>query len=85
VRALEDADALVKAEPRWLGGGLFDPHAIRAREEAMAQLLVSAREPLVVILLGGEHDLSEALAKHGPRCRYVRLTTHAYREASGRR
>jgi len=39
----------------------------------------------VVVLLGGGHDLSRALAKHAPAVRYVRLTTKAYREASGGR
>src|SRR5262249_5288272 len=74
VRSLEDADALKAAEPRWLGGELFDPAAVRARGEAMARRLASAKEPLVVALLGGGHDLSEALAKHAPKARHVRLT-----------
>jgi len=85
VRALDDAEALKAAEPRWLGGELFDPAAVRAREDAMAERLAEAKEPLVVALLGGGHDLSEALSRHGPKARYVRLTTTAYREASGGR
>ena len=51
----------------------------------MAERLAEAKEPLVVALLGGGHDLSEALAKHAPKARYVRLTTKAYREVSGER
>ena len=85
VRALDDAEALKAAEPRWLGGELFDPAAVSAREDAMAKRLAQATEPVVVVLLGGEHDLSEALAKHAPKAHYVRLTTQAYREASGGR
>jgi hypothetical protein len=51
----------------------------------MARRLASAKEALVVALLGGGHDLSEALAARAPKARYVRVTTKAYREASGGR
>src|SRR5262249_61350001 len=86
VRALEDADALKEAEPRWLGGKFRPgPEATKAREEAMARRLASAKEPVVVVLLGGAHDLRQALERHAPRARYVLLTTKAYREASGGR
>src|SRR5262249_14158975 len=34
VRALDDAEALKAAQPRWLGGELFDPAAVRVREDA---------------------------------------------------
>ena len=82
VRALYDAEALKAAEPRWLGGKLAPDHrANQAREDAMAKRLAQAKEPLVVVLLGGAHDLGEALARHARKVRYVRLTTHAYREA----
>jgi hypothetical protein len=43
VRALDDAEALRAAGPRWLGGELFDPQAVRAREGAMAKRLAVAR------------------------------------------
>jgi hypothetical protein len=43
----------------------------------------SAKEPLVAVLLGDAHDLSELLRRHAPQVRHVRVTTHAYREASG--
>jgi hypothetical protein len=85
VRALDDAEALKAAEPRWLGGELFDPAAVRAREDAMARRLADAKEPLVVALLGGGHDLGAPLSLHAPKVRYVRLTVDAYREASGER
>jgi hypothetical protein len=66
-----------------MGGGRFDPEAVRDREDAMARRLAEATEPLVVALLGGDHDLGGALAKHAPKVRYVRLTVQAYREVSG--
>src|SRR5262245_9677129 len=83
VRPLEDAKALEAASPRWLGGRAFDDDAVRAREGAMANRLASAQEQLVIVLLGGEHDLGEALAKPTPKAKYVRLTTHACRDAAG--
>jgi hypothetical protein len=51
----------------------------------MARRLAQAKEPLVVALLGGGHDLSEPLSRHAPEARYVRLTADAYRQASGGR
>ena len=86
MRALDDAEALKAAEPRWLGGKLAPDHrANQASEDAMAKRLAQAKGPLVVVLLGGAHDLGEALSGHAPKARYVRLTTKAYREASGER
>lgn len=79
IRALEDAEALQKASPRWLGGELFDPEGVRARQDAMGRRLAAATEPLVVVLLSGEHDLREALSRHAPGTRYARVTTDAYR------
>ena len=51
----------------------------------MAERLASAKEPLVVALLGGGHDLSEPLSRHAPAVRYVRLTVDAYWEVAGER
>jgi hypothetical protein len=66
VRALDDAEALEAAEPRWLGGELLvAPHAVRAREGVMAKRLARAEEPLVVVLLGGDHDLRDPLVRRG--------------------
>ena len=48
----------------------------------MARRLAEAKEPLVVVLLGGAHDLCGALARLAPKARYVRLTAHAYQEAA---
>jgi hypothetical protein len=79
VRALDDTEPLKAAEPRWLGGELFDPEAVRA----MAKRLARAEAPLVVVLLGGEHDLRDALAERAPSARYVRLTVEAYKKAAG--
>ena len=49
----------------------------------MAKRLAEATEPLVVLLLGGGHDLRDALAERAPKARYVRVTVEAYRKAAG--
>ena len=48
----------------------------------MARRLAEAKEPLVVVILGGGHDLRESLAKHAPRVAYLRVTGKAYRNAA---
>ena len=62
VRALED-EARKAADPYWLGGELFHHQAARARERALAKRLAEATEPPVVVPLGGDHDLRDALAQ----------------------
>jgi hypothetical protein len=79
VRALDDALALKKAKPV---KGSIDPVANAAREEEMAKRLAEVKG-LAVVILGGGHDLGEALARHAPRLRYVRVATRAFREAAG--
>jgi hypothetical protein len=39
----------------------------------------------VVVLLGGDHGLRDALAGHAPEARCARVTTEAYRKAAGER
>jgi hypothetical protein len=76
---LEDAEALRRAKPDKDG---LDVAANAAREEAMAKRLADA-EGLVVVILGGKHDLTEALKKRAPGLRYLRVATKAYQEAAG--
>jgi hypothetical protein len=83
VRALDHAEALRKAKPRSGPGPTYiDPVANAAREEEMAKRLAEARG-LAVVILGGGHDLTQALAKWAPKASYLRVTTEAYREAAG--
>jgi hypothetical protein len=79
VRALDDAEALQKAKPDKDG---IDPEANAAREEEMAKRLAGV-EALVVVILGGKHDLTQALGRQAPGLRYLRVTTKAYQEAAG--
>jgi transketolase C-terminal domain/subunit len=79
VRALEDAEALRKAKPDKDG---IDVAANAAREETMARRLAGA-EGLVVLILGGGHDLAAVLKRQAANVRYLRVATKAYREAGG--
>jgi hypothetical protein len=49
-----------------------------------ARRLAEADGPVVIVILGGNHDLTEALARHAPGVRYVRVGTTAYGEMAGR-
>jgi hypothetical protein len=48
----------------------------------MAKWLAQAEEPLVVVLLGGAHDLRDALGEYAPKARYVRVTAQVYRKVA---
>jgi hypothetical protein len=83
VRALDDAEALRKAKPRSGPGPTYiDPEANAAREEEMAKRLAGV-EGLGVVILGGKHDLTDALKRQAPGLRYLRVATKAYQEAAG--
>jgi hypothetical protein len=49
----------------------------------MARLLLNV-EGLAVVILGGKHDLTEALKRQAPDLRYLRVATRASREATGK-
>lgn len=85
VRPLDDADAIEAVAPRVEGGKLvLDEAAAEKRRDAMARHIAGATEPLVVVVLGGAHDLRPHLARHAPGRSYLRATVPAYREAAGR-
>jgi hypothetical protein len=79
VWALDDPALLKKAKPDKNG---IDVAANAAREEAMARRLAGT-EGLVVLILGGGHDLTAALKRQASNLRYLRVATKAYREAEG--
>lgn len=55
----ENADALEAANPVKNGKVEHDPEAERIRENAIVENLLASGKPVVVILLGGDHDLSD--------------------------
>jgi hypothetical protein len=61
------------------------PSERKARDEAIARNALRGGEPVVVVILGADHDLSDGLRETAPRCAYVRVTTHKVRELLGGR
>jgi hypothetical protein len=80
VRPLDDADALAAADPR-----KADAATMKARDDAIVKNALANGEPVVVILLGGGHDLAESVRAVDPRCGYIRVTTAKVAELMGGR
>ena len=57
----------------------FDPDANERRETAIVGKLLKAG-PVAVIILGGEHDLSDNVPTS---CEYIQLQTNRHRDAAG--
>jgi hypothetical protein len=79
VLPLDDADLLDQANPVTPDGQVkHDRDRVRAREDAMVRAVLE-RKGIVVIILGGNHDLSGSVRRLGQgRVDYVRVTTQAY-------
>ena len=73
----EDAKAFDGANPVKGGKVSFDASAVKRREDAIAKRLLSAKES--VIVLGGDHDLSDNLPDG---VEYLRVTLKKFRELS---
>jgi hypothetical protein len=84
---LDDDEALDAADPRRQPGAGRTP-ADGRREAAIVRRALSAGPPLVVLVvlvLGGHHDLGEALRRQGGgRVEYLRVATKRYRDLAGR-
>jgi hypothetical protein len=80
VRFLDDAAALAAADPR-----KADAATLKAREDAIVRNALAGGESVVVIVLGGGHDLAESVRAADPHCGYVRVTTIKVAELMGGR
>lgn len=78
-----DDPALLNAADPTARGFRFDTAANAAREYDMARRL-AAGGPVVVVILGGAHDLREELHSLNPRIDYVRIEPETYRPAADR-
>jgi hypothetical protein len=70
VRPLDDAEALAAADPR-----KADAATLKARDDAIVKNALAGGEPVVVVLLGGGHDLAASVRAADPNCGYIRVTT----------
>lgn len=76
----EDSKAFEAADPvRADGTVVFDKKADEAREDAIVRNLIKA-EGVVVIVLGGDHDLSDNLKRLARQVKYERVRVPKYRE-----
>jgi hypothetical protein len=83
VLPLDETETLDGANPRRAGGRL-DPPQVAARQAAMVRRALRAG-PVVVLVLGGAHDLSaEGRRQTGGRGEYLRVTAEGYPGQTGR-
>lgn len=83
--ALDDEKALAEAAPKRVNGGYeFDPEKLRAWREAIVRNCMAQGVPLVVIILGAAHDLTEAIKAQAPDWGYTRITTRKVAELTGK-
>ena len=79
VLPLEDDEPLDAANPVTADGKVrFDALKVQARHDAIAKNLLKG-EAFGLMILGGDHDLSESVSRLGERqCEYVRVTMKRY-------
>lgn len=76
----EDSKAMEAANPvRADGSVVFDKKADEAREVAIVKKLLKA-DGVVVIILGGGHDLTDNIKRAGGGCKYERAAVPKYRK-----
>ena len=81
---LEDEEPLNAANPVTADRQVrFDALKVLARHDAIVENVMKGAS-FGLMILGGDHDLSENVRRIGEgRCEYVRVTTGRYREAAG--
>jgi hypothetical protein len=84
VLPLDDAKLLDAAKPRLLNGQVVPNHAAKAaRQDAMTLALLKAG-PVAVAILGGSHDLTDALNRQGAGgLEHLRVTVQPYKDVAG--
>jgi hypothetical protein len=84
VLPLDDEDALRQSKPVTPDGRITEDHdKVRAREDAMVKLALD-NTPFSLLILGGDHDLSESVRRTTSGAEYIRVTTTRYKELAGR-
>lgn len=84
VLPLESTATLDAANPVTSEGKIqFDTAAVKAREVEMARR-IAVGDPVAIVLLGGDHDLTEALKTTGRPFTYERIETPAYKELANK-
>jgi hypothetical protein len=60
----------------------LDPAKLSARHDSQVKAALTLG-PFALVILGGAHDLSESVRRHGGSSEYVRITTRRFREFAG--
>ena len=55
--------------------GKADAATLKARDDAIVRNALAGGEPVVIVVLGGDHDLIESVRAVDPNCGYIRVTT----------
>lgn len=81
VLPIEDAEALEKANPITRDNKVrLEQAKITERHDAIVRNALKSG-PLCLMILGGEHDLTESVNRlGGGKCEYIRVTTKRYKE-----
>ena len=81
---LEDNEPLNAANPVTADRQVrFDSPRVQARQEAIVKNVLK-KGSFGLVILGGDHDLSENVRRLGEgKCEYVRVTMKRYREVAG--
>ncbi len=80
----EDPEAMEAANPIKDWKVQFDEEANERREGAIVRNVLASESPVVVLVLGGGHDLSNSVeAIGGGAVEYVRVQVKAHRKAAG--
>src|SRR5262249_9379908 len=75
---LDDEDTLDAAAPRRAGEAWeFDVAKVRRRDECIVRNAVASGATVVVVILGGSHDLTEVMKEQAPGWAYTRVVTRA--------
>lgn len=84
VLPIEDAETLEQANPITTDSKVqLDQAKITERHDAIVKNALKSG-PMCLMILGGEHDLTESLNRlGGGKCEYFRITTKRYREING--
>lgn len=82
VLPLEDGATLEESRPISASGVKVDSQKIEVRHDAQVRA-VTREEPVAVIVLGGAHNLTNSVRRHGCGTgEYLRVTTKRFREIS---
>jgi hypothetical protein len=79
VLPLDDAELLDRAKPVAEGKVRLDPERIARRREGQVKRLLD-NGPFGLVVLGGGHDLSEAVRRWSATCEYLRVWVRRWPE-----